>query len=191
DYGAARQELERLMATNPRDTQLLQQLSSLAESDGDMANAIKYQKQLNEVAPTDEGSARLAQLHLRAGETNEAESIWARMAGGKLELSRILQTVDNLLTHGQPETVLGITERLLREQPKLWDALYREGQALAAMEKPKEAARRFQAILDINAKDDDESEEIKAAQKTKKAPGRPAGPRLTAFQMTAQAPPLQ
>ena len=33
DYGMARQELERLLSENTRDTQLLQQLSKLAESE--------------------------------------------------------------------------------------------------------------------------------------------------------------
>jgi tetratricopeptide (TPR) repeat protein len=193
DFGTARQELEKLLASNSRDTQLLQQLSSLAEGDGDPASAIKYQKQLNEVAPSDEGAARLAQLYLRAGEATEAEALWARLAGGKPELQRVLQAVDNLLTHGKPETVLGITERLLRDQPGLWEVRYREGLALAALEKRDEAARRFRAILDLAAKDDDESELVKAQKKTKAPPGgRPAGNRARqAAALTPQMSRLQ
>src|SRR5262249_42793612 len=117
DFGTARQELERLLTANARDTQLLQQLSSLSESEGDMATAAKYQKQLCDVAPTDENTARLAQLYLRAGEVSEAEAIWSRMASGDQEEHRVLQAVDSLLGNGKNETVLSITERLLRKQP--------------------------------------------------------------------------
>ena len=56
DLGSARAELERLLAANTRDTQLLQQLSKLAEEEGDLESAARYQKQLNELAPSDEGA---------------------------------------------------------------------------------------------------------------------------------------
>src|SRR5262249_55464763 len=39
DFGPARAELERLLADSPRDTALLTQLSSLAETDGDLTAA--------------------------------------------------------------------------------------------------------------------------------------------------------
>ena len=54
-WASARAELERLLAANTRDTQLLQQLSKLAEEEGDLESAARYQKQLNELAPSDEG----------------------------------------------------------------------------------------------------------------------------------------
>ena len=63
DLGSARAELERLLATDTRDTQLLQQLSKLAEEEGDLESAARYQKQLNELAPSDDGASRLAQLY--------------------------------------------------------------------------------------------------------------------------------
>ncbi len=62
DLGSARAELERLLATSTKDTQLLQQLSKLAEEEGDVESAARYQKQLNELAPTDDNASRLAQL---------------------------------------------------------------------------------------------------------------------------------
>ena len=55
DLGSARGELEQLLASNTRDTQLLQQLSKLAEEEGDIESAARYQKQLNELVPSDDG----------------------------------------------------------------------------------------------------------------------------------------
>src|SRR5207244_1978973 len=81
----------------------------------------------------------------------------------------------NLLINGKPQTVLGITERLLRKEPGHWEALYREGLALAALDKPAEAARRFRALLDLRVPDDDDSVAAKALKK--KVAGRPAGAR--------------
>ncbi len=134
DYGTARAELERLLSTNPRDTKLLHQLSMLAESEGDPSTAAKFQKQLVDLAPGDEANARLAQLYIQAGEIAEAEALWTRLtADGQPESHRVLMAVDSLLGSGKKEAVLGITENLLRKRPDNWEALYREGQTLAAL----------------------------------------------------------
>ncbi len=51
DLGTARAQLERLLTENNRDTGLLGQLVSLCESEGDIASALKYQRQLNATSP--------------------------------------------------------------------------------------------------------------------------------------------
>ncbi len=181
DYGAARSEMERLLAANARDTALLQQLSNLAETDGDLATAAKYQRQLNDVAPSDEGSARLAQLYLRAGEASEAEALWARIAGGKQETHRVLQSIDSLLSADKTQTALGVIERFLRDHPDSWEGLYRDGVALAQAEKRDEAARQFRKLLDLHVGDDEESALAKALNKPKT--GRLATARTRASQI--------
>ena len=85
DIGSARSELERLLAANTRDTQLLQQLSKLAEEEGDIDSAARYQKQLVELAPSDEGVSRLGQLYARSGDLEEAQAVWSKMAAGQGE----------------------------------------------------------------------------------------------------------
>ena len=87
DLGSARAELEPLLAANARDTQSAQQLSKLAEEEGDLESAARYQKQLNDLAPSDEGTSRLAQLYARYGELEEAQAVWSKMAAGKGERS--------------------------------------------------------------------------------------------------------
>ena len=155
--GQRRAELERLLAANTRDTQLLQQLSKLAEEEGDLESAARYQKQLNELAPSDDGATRLGQLYAPSGELEEAQAVWSKMASGKSEAHRIFQAIDSLLAQKKPQPVLEITESMLRKDPRDWEALYRQGLALVDLDKPAEAARRFQAILDLTLVDDEKS----------------------------------
>jgi tetratricopeptide (TPR) repeat protein len=175
DYGTARQVLEKLLVANPRDTGLLGQLSALAETEGDVAAAARFQRQLNEIAPSDEGKVRLALLHARAGELDEAEALWARLASGEHDPARTLQALDQLLAQSKPDTVLAITGRLLRKDPNNWEVLYREASALAASpDRIGEAAARFRALLDLPIPDD-EPGLLTKARKNNPALGRPAG----------------
>ena len=141
DLGGARSELERLLAANNRDPHLLKQLSKLAEEEGDIESAARYQKQLIELAPSDEELSRLAQLYARSGELEEAQAVWSKMASGKGGTFHVYQAIDNLLVHQKPQPVVEITEAMVRKDPRDWEALYREGAALAALQKPEEATQ--------------------------------------------------
>src|SRR6202030_583561 len=121
DFGTARQQLERLLSENARDSQLLGQLVALTEAEGDLAGAAKYQRQLVQIAPSKEAETRLAQLLLRSGASEEAGALWARLVLGEHEAHRVMQALDSLLSHARPESVVTITDRLLREQPHNWE----------------------------------------------------------------------
>ena len=95
DDGNARQELEKLLTEDTRDTQLLKQLVKLCEEDGDLEAAIRFQQQLMKSAPGKEGTMRLAQLLMKSGESEEATALISRM------------TVDEK----DPETVLSRSTR--------------------------------------------------------------------------------
>lgn len=140
DLGSARAELKPLLAANTRDVQLLQQLSKLAEEEGDIEGAARYQKQLNELAPSDDGQNRLAQLYARYGDLEEAQAVWSKMAAGKGEAHRVFQAVNSLLASRKYPPALETTEALIRKDPHNWEALYRQGLALASSQKPEEAA---------------------------------------------------
>ena len=176
DYGTARQALEKLLAANARDTGLIGQLSNLAETEGDVASAAKYQKQLNEIAPTDDGRSRLATLYVRAGEVDEAERIWTGMATTEQEPYKVIQAIDSLMANAKPAAVLGVTEALLRKDPNNWEALYREGMALLPNDARKaEAPARFERLLALRLPDDALSSARQAKIKKAGGSGRPAG----------------
>jgi tetratricopeptide (TPR) repeat protein len=171
DDGNARQELEKLLTDETRDTQLLQQLVKLCEQDGDLESAIRFQQQLGKLAPGKDMTMRLAQLLMKSGETEEATALVSQATADEKDPEQLIKSIDSLLTSRNFEQVLGITGRLIREQPRNWELLYREGVALASSQ-PGEAARRFQAILDLSEKDDEQSLLVKNS--VKRAKGRPA-----------------
>jgi tetratricopeptide (TPR) repeat protein len=183
DLGTARQQLERLLSENSRDTQLLQQLSKLAENEGDTAQALKYQRQWAQAAPNNhEAQLGLAQLLVKSGDSDEAATIWVKLVADEPQPHRNLQAIDSLLSHGKFDTIVAITRRLLSQKPNNWELLYREGIALAKMDRQDEAAQRFQALLDLRLSDDEEGAALKANKKQK--PGRAAG---AATRITFQA----
>ena len=97
DYGMARQGLERLLNENSRDTQLLQQLSKLAEAEADLASAISFQEQVAKVAPGPEAEFRLAMLLSRTGRSQEAAEILVRLAAKEEDKEKLLRNIDGLL----------------------------------------------------------------------------------------------
>lgn len=154
DDGNARQELEKLLTEETRDTQLLQQLVKLCEQDGDLDAAVRFQQQMNKVAPGKDGTMRLAFLLMKMGDTEEATALLTRATAEEKDPEQLIKSIDSLLAQKNFEQVLGITDRLVRDQPKNWELLYREGVALAST-KPEDAARRFEAILALNIPDDE------------------------------------
>jgi tetratricopeptide (TPR) repeat protein len=154
DYGMARQELERLLGENTRDTQLLLQLSKLAEGEGDLTSAVKYQEHLAKLAPGPEAEFRLATLLARAGDNQASAEILVRLAVKEDDKEKLLRNIDGLMAAEQYDTAIAVLEPKLRENAADWELLYREGFALAKR-RPAEAPRRFQAILDLSASDDE------------------------------------
>ncbi len=167
DFGMARQELERLLSENSRDTQLLQQLSKLAEAESDLTSAITYQEQVAKAAPGPEAEYRLATLLSRAARSQEAAEIIVRLTAREEDYQKYLRNVDSLLTAREFQTALNVIEPKLRENPKDWELLYREGVALFD-ERPEEAKARFRALLALDIEDDEPGAATKAREQARK-----------------------
>lgn len=164
DFGTARSELERMLTPDTRDTPLLQQLAKLAESEGEYTSAVKYQQQLNKLSPSKEHELQLAHYLAQSGDGDQASQIMVKVALDEKDPERLLKSVDGLLQREQTDQVLQITERLLRDQPRNWEYLYREGVALFAKQ-PDKATERFKQILALNLSDEDLGAMAKAQQK--------------------------
>ncbi len=157
DLGSARAELERLLTADNRDTRLIQQLSKLAEEEGDLETAARYQKQQNELAPSDDGASRLAQLFARSGELEAAEAEWSKMASGKSDRYRIFGAMDSLLAQKKAGPVSEIADAMVRKDPHDWESVYRLAVALVDEGKHDLAAERFRALLELANSDDEPS----------------------------------
>ncbi len=154
DYGSARAELEKILRDNPRDVTLLRQLVDLAELEDDHSNAARYQQLVNTLNPSLEGGQRAAQLHIQAGEIEQAEAIWQGLAVDSAGFRASLLAIDSLLGRNQNEVALGLTQKLRRSRPNDWELLFREGTALARLKRVADAEQRFQSLLALQLSDD-------------------------------------
>ncbi|MDB5339573.1 MAG: tetratricopeptide repeat protein [Planctomycetaceae bacterium] len=164
DTSAARRELESLLTTDTRDTSLLQQLAKLGANEGDFATAVKYQRQLNQIAPGRDNSVQLANYLSQNDQATEAGELLVQVVLAEKDAETILKNLDTLLGQGQHVRVASITERLLRNDPKNWELLYREGVALFRKQ-PAQAEERFRRILALTVSDDELGVLEKAKQK--------------------------
>ncbi len=191
DLGGAKAELERLLAVSNRDTALLKQLSKLAEEEGDFEASARYQNQLVELTNNDDETARLATLYSRAGEIDEAQAIWSKLAEDKIGSVRAYRAIDDLLFSRKYQTVAEITESMIRKDPGDWEALYRSGIALAALQKRDEAATRFRALLTLSVSDDEKNAEVKSHSRNRGQQAAPPTTTLAAGASLDRAHPLE
>ncbi|MFO0943583.1 MAG: tetratricopeptide repeat protein [Pirellulales bacterium] len=150
DLNAARKELEGLLGENTRDTNLLNQLSKLCETDGDFESAINYQRQLVSIAPGDETEAPLATMYLRSGRFEEAKEIFLRLIQREEDPVRQLRSLDSLLTNGNFDSAIQLIEPLLEKRRDDWELLYRQGMAWASLNNVAEAKSRFDRLLAVS-----------------------------------------
>ena len=156
DLGTARGQLERLLTENTRDVNLLGQLVSLCEQEGDPGAALKYQRLVVTAAPNNhDHHLKLASLLTRTGEADEAAEIWVKLVAGETEPHRTIQSIDQLISAGKNDAALAILGRLVLKKPNDWELIYREGMTLSAKNKTDDAAARFKALLALKAPDDE------------------------------------
>ena len=150
DIAQAREELEGLLGENSKDTNLLNQLAKLCESDSDMEAAINYRRQLVSLAPGDETEAPLAAMLLNVGEVDEAKAIYAKLIEAEEDPVRQLRSLDSLLNSGNFDTALRVIEPLLDKQRDDWELLYRYGVCWTNLKNDSEAKARFERILSLS-----------------------------------------
>ncbi len=172
DLGTARQELESLLSANPRDSGPAHPARQPGRGRGGRRGRLALPQARRSRSPR-RPRGRPAWATSTSG---PARSPRPRPSGpGSPRPTRTpagpSPAIDSLLAAGKYDTVLTLTERLLLKRPDDWDALYREGVALINLDKPAEAARRFEKILELKANDDD----LAAIPKSRKR-GGPTGP---------------
>jgi tetratricopeptide (TPR) repeat protein len=173
DYGMARREMEKLLSQASQDTNLLQQISKLCEQGSDLDAAIEYQRRLVQVAPGTETEYRLAGLLQSRGDRDEASELYVKLTQREEDPTRLLRSVDSLLSQGNFDSVIAVVEPRLSQQKDDWELLYREIVAWASLEKEQEAKTRCQRLLALKIPHDTlgvvAAERFKQAQKKAKS----------------------
>lgn len=124
DLGMARQLLEQLVREDSRDTKLLDQLVTLSKVEYDFESAIEYQKRLLALSPSPEGEYRLAKMLLDAGQLDEAEAMWMKLASRrKSGGGGMAETIEDLNNGQQFETAAAVAEKALTSEPDNWELL--------------------------------------------------------------------
>lgn len=173
DVGAARLVLEGLLSEDSKDTQLLQQLVRLAELEYDHEAALAYQKRIQELSPSRESQQQLASLLLRVGNAEAAEEILLDLAAADQQPHKTYDAIDEMFRHGRFETGLKLCDKLLRDRPDDWEALYRSGVALWKTNQQEAAIERFDRLRSLKIPEDQLS--AKAEFQKSQAQKRPTG----------------
>lgn len=171
DVGAARETLAQLLTEDSKDTQLLAQLSKLAEAEYDLDQALAYQRRIAEIAPSRDVQQQIAGLLLRSGDASAAEDIWFELARTDTQPHRLYDAIDDMLRTSRHDAALNLCERLLRDNPQDWEALYRAGLALWKLGKHDDALARLDQLAALPLPDDRPS--AKAAFQKAQAAARP------------------
>lgn len=161
DFVKSREILEQLLTEENRDVVLLQELVRLANSASEYDEAARYQRRILELSPTPENELQLAQILLQSGEVEEAEALWIKLVAAEQDEHRVFKSLDQMILLGKHETALAILEKLLRENPDNWEALYRKGIALWKLGKKAESLAAFDALDALKLDDEELSSEAK------------------------------
>ncbi|MDR1491809.1 MAG: tetratricopeptide repeat protein [Planctomycetaceae bacterium] len=189
DYFAARNALEMLLTNvddeKNNDTFLLDQLSRVAEMQGDLAAAIRYQEMLCDQKNQSQDRDRLLGLYYAAGERNKAASVYLQITTSNVDFADQIKVLDKLIAREDYKLAQQLLERIEIKHSGNWELLYRKME-LTYWLAGKDAAQREQALKDaetiatsifaINNRDDELSvTEQKASQKTAASSGGISG----------------
>ena len=121
----ARELLDQATYQFGRDVRILKVLVELAETDGDLELATRYQRQVTDISNTSEDRVRLAGLEFKTGQMSETELLWIRDARSGNDTRAAIRSIDRFLDAGRVEAAEFIGERLAAERPGDWRLLYR------------------------------------------------------------------
>lgn len=125
DARTARTTLESLLRRGQPDSDLLRELSILAEQSGDLRAAADYQRQLNKTQPSVRGTDRLANLLLQAGEIDLPQSLLMRYSGGARLPQEVIATIDQLIEKNELPIAQRLADELVVQNRTDWEARLR------------------------------------------------------------------
>ncbi|MFH5803441.1 tetratricopeptide repeat protein [Alienimonas sp. DA493] len=147
DAAAARATLEPLLARDPRDAALLARLATLAETAGDLEDAIGFQRRVVELGDAPAERMRLAGLLTAAGNDAEAEPFFLELLSGQTDPAERVRAIDRLLAAGREGVAFRLADAGLARDGDDWELLTRL--ALAAVAADDDELTTHPSSLDL------------------------------------------
>ncbi|MGL6196681.1 MAG: tetratricopeptide repeat protein, partial [Thermoguttaceae bacterium] len=158
DYHTARQTLESLLTDSDEakanDTLLLGQLSKIAESQGDITTAIRYQEMLCDQTKLAADNDRLMSLYYSSGEKERAASLFMQILFEKSDLADQIDAIDKMLAQEDYTSAKLILDRIEPKNPDNWEVLYRQMQTQYWTKDFDAAEQTLNGLLGMNLSDD-------------------------------------
>ncbi|NNJ25410.1 DUF1583 domain-containing protein [Alienimonas chondri] len=125
DPAAARGALEPLLSRDPKDTTLLARLATLAESAGEIDDAIAYQKRVVDLSEESAERMRLAGMLAASGDAEAAERFYLDLLGGTTDPVERVRAIDALLKAGREGLAFQLADAGLVRDGDDWELLVR------------------------------------------------------------------
>jgi len=186
DIAAAFRVLEQLWEPASRDVNLLSRLVALARKQRRPQDAVRYQRQIVDLAPTDAARTQLVQMLIEAGDVQGALRLLPTDGQSVQLTASALKVLDGLASRNESVELLVRLRQFRTQFPENWDLLYREGLALIPSSRA-EARDRFAALLALESSLDEPS--LLASQSLPAAGPGPL-PLLELYHQWAQQGPL-
>ena len=189
DMGAARSELERLLAANTRDTQPAPAALEARRGGRRRRQRRPLPEAARRAGPQRRGRRAAGPALCPLGRPGRgARASGRRWPRARARRYHVYQAMDSLLFHQKPQPVLETTEAMLRKDPHDWEALYRQRRGRRRRSiSPRRPSRSFRALLD--ADDPRRREEcLRQGPRTQSRSSRPPTPTRSSRDSRAMSP---
>ena len=120
DYGSARQAIDRLLAMQPRNVDLLETMVRLCDAANELELAIEFQQRIVTLADTPQNRFRLLNLQLDAG-TIDFNTALSKQVSMAKDPSRLMSMIQSAIRKGDSQTAITIAQQALKADDSLWD----------------------------------------------------------------------
>ena len=149
DFGGAKDRLEPLLADNPNDIDVLEQLVALCDAMGEPEQAIAFQKQILGQAETSENRVKYVRLLVETGQIDQVDAALQRL-GNDLDPKMAVRLIDGALNKRDIDAAIRIGREVLRRRADLWEVELRLAYALAFNQDYDEALERAERIRTLD-----------------------------------------
>ena len=171
DQGAALTTLRKLLARNPRDVELLEQIVNLAINAENYRLGLEYQQQLVTLADTPENQRLHVLLLVETGRIEDAKKALSKAQSAENHVHTI-ELIDRFANQSQDDIAIELCESLLNRDSGLWEVQVRLAMLLYKTGDKVKAGVFASELLAMSLPPDRKSELAKASRREGRRGGR-------------------